>query len=268
MGRTCRLPTGDEGPARRRALAWLAVLSSVLVVACGARTGLDVPDGGAPAVDAPEPEPPCEGDPPELFSSVAGVPLAADGRRLWVDVTDPELPVGFVDTGTGELRVVATEQFGVQGAVARGGQAWWTSAGLSDFAGELSWARSPDDTRVLDDGLFWPGGVQHDDDWLYYAEWTNSGSLRDEGRGRILRIAPDGGRPVELAAGLGLPTSTALAAEHVYWVDRRRNHVARVPRAGGAVEVGGMAVFGWLMAALMLISPALALVAFLGRRAD
>lgn len=33
------------------------------------------------------------------------------------------------------------------------------------------------------------------------------------------------------------------------------------------IEVAGMAVFGWLMAALMLISPALALVVFLaGRR--
>ena len=31
------------------------------------------------------------------------------------------------------------------------------------------------------------------------------------------------------------------------------------------VEVGGMAVFGWLIAALMLISPALALVAILRR---
>ena len=29
-----------------------------------------------------------------------------------------------------------------------------------------------------------------------------------------------------------------------------------------AIEVGGMAVFGWLMAALMVISPVLALVAF------
>lgn len=34
------------------------------------------------------------------------------------------------------------------------------------------------------------------------------------------------------------------------------------------VEVGGMAVFGWLIAALMLISPALTLVAFLRRRGD
>ena len=31
------------------------------------------------------------------------------------------------------------------------------------------------------------------------------------------------------------------------------------------IEVGGMAVFGWLIAALMLISPALALVTILGR---
>lgn len=32
------------------------------------------------------------------------------------------------------------------------------------------------------------------------------------------------------------------------------------------LEVGGMAVFGWLMAALMVISPALALGVFLWRR--
>ena len=31
------------------------------------------------------------------------------------------------------------------------------------------------------------------------------------------------------------------------------------------VELGGMAVFGWLVAALMLLSPALALAAFLAR---
>ena len=31
------------------------------------------------------------------------------------------------------------------------------------------------------------------------------------------------------------------------------------------IELGGMAVFGWLIAALMLLSPALALVTFLWR---
>ncbi len=31
------------------------------------------------------------------------------------------------------------------------------------------------------------------------------------------------------------------------------------------IEVGGMAVFGWLIAALMLISPAVTLIAFLRR---
>lgn len=34
------------------------------------------------------------------------------------------------------------------------------------------------------------------------------------------------------------------------------------------LEVGGMAVFGWLIAALMLISPTVTLVAFLRRRGD
>lgn len=34
------------------------------------------------------------------------------------------------------------------------------------------------------------------------------------------------------------------------------------------VHVGGMAVFGWLIAALMLISPTVTLMAFLRRRAD
>ena len=34
------------------------------------------------------------------------------------------------------------------------------------------------------------------------------------------------------------------------------------------LEVGGMAVFGWLIAALMLISPAVTLVAFLRRRGN
>ena len=33
-------------------------------------------------------------------------------------------------------------------------------------------------------------------------------------------------------------------------------------------EVFGMAVFGWLIAALMLVSPALALAAFLSRRSE
>ncbi len=33
-----------------------------------------------------------------------------------------------------------------------------------------------------------------------------------------------------------------------------------------AIEIGGMAVFGWLIAALMLLSPALALITFLWRR--
>ena len=32
------------------------------------------------------------------------------------------------------------------------------------------------------------------------------------------------------------------------------------------IEIGGMAVFGWLMAALMILSPALALIVFLLER--
>ena len=32
------------------------------------------------------------------------------------------------------------------------------------------------------------------------------------------------------------------------------------------IELGGMAVFGWLMAALMIVSPAITLVTFLSRR--
>ena len=34
------------------------------------------------------------------------------------------------------------------------------------------------------------------------------------------------------------------------------------------LEIGGMAVFGWLIAALMLVSPTVTLVAFLWRRGD
>lgn len=34
------------------------------------------------------------------------------------------------------------------------------------------------------------------------------------------------------------------------------------------LEVGGMAVFGWLIATLMLVAPTVTLVAFLRRRAD
>ena len=34
------------------------------------------------------------------------------------------------------------------------------------------------------------------------------------------------------------------------------------------IELGGMVVFGWLMAALMVVSPAIALLTFLRRRSD
>lgn len=121
--------------------------------------------------------------------------------------------------------------------VAEGGDVWWTHSGFSDFAGQLVRAPGGRSPRPIHDGLFQPGGVQLGGRFVFYAEWTNSGSLRDEMRGRVLRIPRAGGDVTELATGLGLPTDTALTDRYLYWVDRRRDHVARVGRDGGGAEV-------------------------------
>lgn len=206
--------------------------------ACGARTGLDEEREGDDGGGVPLPRE-CGPLVPERFGEVAdGRPRAVDGRNLWVQYGGPELAIGVVDTETGVVARVAEAQLGVWGFTAREGNAWWSNSGFSDFDGQIVTAsaerRRP---RVLVDGLFQPGGVQHDGSFLYFAEWTNSGSLRDERRGRIVRMDPDGGGQRDLALELGLPAATAVAHEHVYWVDRRRDHVARAPSGGGAIEV-------------------------------
>ena len=52
---------------------------------------------------------------------------------------------------------------------------------------------------TLEHDRFQPGGVYVDGGFVYYAEWTNSGSLRDEMRGRMLRMPAEGGSVGEVA---------------------------------------------------------------------
>ncbi|MEZ4339004.1 MAG: hypothetical protein R3B82_20495 [Sandaracinaceae bacterium] len=209
------------------------LLLALVLAACGARTELSVEP---PAREDAGPPGPCSPMTPEPLPGPGISARAVDGDRIWGTFT-PGLNVGWVDARTGERTTAAEDQLGVRSIVAEGGDAWWTQAGFSDFAGELVHARGGRSPRAIDDGLFQPGGVQLGARYVFYAEWTNSGSLRDEMRGRMLRIPRGGGDVTELATGLGLPTGTALTDRFLYWVDRRRNHVARVGRAGGEVEI-------------------------------
>lgn len=206
------------------------------VLACGARTGLPVDDDRS-APDAGASVSPCAPTTPERFSELVGRVWDADAGGVLVSVTGPGQEVARVDPDTGRVERVGEGGIGMWSLVARDGEVWWTTSGSSDFAGRLLHAGRGGRVRALVDGLFQPGGVQHDGDAVYFAEWTNSGSLRDERRGRVLRVAPDGGAVRELAVELGLPRDTALDGDHVYWVDGRRDHVARVGRDGGAIEV-------------------------------
>lgn len=181
------------------------------------------------------PQGPCEPQTPQVLSAVDARVGAVDGQRVWLSAL-PNLAVGYVDITTGTLAVVAEQQFGVSDMAAQDGDAWWTTPGLSDSTGQL--VRSPQGSgaTVLHGQLFQPGGLQVDATFVYYAEFTNSGSLRDERRGRVLRITRQGTNAVELATELGVVRHTALSGDHIYWSDWRRDHLARVRTDGTQTE--------------------------------
>lgn len=209
-----------------------ALFALVLVVGCGARTDLEV------EAEPSAPPGPCQPEAPEAYEGLEGVVLAADVTDVWLALPGGGFEIAHADATSGALQeVVARDQFATRSAVATGGQLFWASAGRSSFAGVVARADRSGGMEILAEGLFQPGALEHDGARLYFAEWTNSGRLADEMRGRVLAIDPGGGGLTELATGLGLPTDTALVAGHVYWVDRRRDHVARVPTSGGAVEI-------------------------------
>lgn len=218
----------------------MRTLFIVLVVGCGSKTGLVV-DIDDTSVDVRSdatgdvPLAPCEPRVPEVVLEQRATPRAEDGDRLWLSDLEG-FGVGWVELGSSRVSVVREDDFAVTDLVARDGMAWWTFAGARDFGGALIRAEGRRD-RTLDAGLFWPGGLHLDADALFYAEYTNSGSIRDEMLGRILRITTRGRDRRVLAERLGVPTDTALTGEHVYWIDSRRGHIARVSKDGGPVEI-------------------------------
>lgn len=207
----------------------------VVLLGCGWKTGLEVGDAPAPGFDAGVDSGPCTPLEPEVLFDQPMSLQAVAGDKLWVTAIGFEL--NWISLRTGDVTTVDEGFFGLRSFVVGDDRAWWAHSGRSDFAGEVVRVDRRDRTERLDDGLFQPGGVQYDGENIYYAEWTNSGSLRDEMRGRIFRMNASGGRRTTLAEGLGLPTDTALTGGYVYWVDRRRDHVARVPVDGGDIEI-------------------------------
>jgi len=197
----------------------------VVLVACGSKTGLEVerspaaPDAGAG---------PCEPMTPALFSPVQLRPLDAADGRVWGDVVGPEQAVGYLD-GSGELTVVATDQFGTRSLVADGDTAFWSMTGLSDGAGAIMRGTARGAVRTLVPRISQPGALDLDGDWVTYGVWTNLPIVGDDGRASVARVSRSGDRRENWIDGRGMPTATAHLDGELFWLDRRRDEVATLP---------------------------------------
>jgi hypothetical protein len=197
----------------------------VLLFGCGAKSGLEV----AQRDDAPDlGVGPCEPLEPALFSPVRIRPLDAEGGRVWGAVVGPDNEVGFLD-GSGELTVVASDQFGTRSLVADGDTAFWSMTGLSDGAGAIMRGRAGGDVRTLVPRITQPGALDLDGDWVSYGIWTNLPIVGEDGRASVARVSRDGDRLEDVIDGRGMPTATAHLDGELHWLDRRRDEIATLP---------------------------------------
>lgn len=204
-----------------RSLILLLVLAG-----CGAKSGLEVEQREELPLDLGAG--PCEPSEPALFSTVRIQPLDAAAGRVWGDVIGPEQAVGYLD-GSGELTVVATDQFGTRDLVAEGERAFWSMTGLSDGAGAIVRGDADGNVRVLVPGISQPGALDLNGDWVSYGIWTNLPFVGDDGRASVARVSRSGDRLEDVSDGRGMPTATAHLGGELFWLDRRRNEVATLP---------------------------------------
>src|SRR6185369_10792454 len=80
--------------------------------------------------------------------------------------------------------------------------------------------------ETLADGLYSPQGIVVDATSAYYIDQTS-----------VVAIPLQGGAPVSLASGQGLPTSLALEGEALYFTNFTEGTVKRVPVEGGTPTV-------------------------------
>jgi hypothetical protein len=145
-------------------------------------------------------------------------------------------PLGWVARDGGEPTWLRDAEPAIEGVALRGDDVYWLVQGMGEYTGELRGIESGR-FRTLASGFFMPGSLHLVDGHFYFADGTNSGSIRDEGRGRALRVAEGGGDAQVLVEGLALPRSVAVGPANLYWVDLFRGQLGRVPRAGGAAEI-------------------------------
>jgi len=217
----------------------LALGLVLLTASCGSKTSLDVDDlegspGGPPLTDTR-----CEdsGDiEPFTIATGVGRARAVAGDRVWFAELNFNAAVGWVGRDGGEPVRIRDEEPVVNGFVGERARAYWLTVGFGDTTGELrGWAAGG--VSTLARGLFWPGSLHGAGEHFYFADGTNSGSLRDEMRGRVLRVRRGGGDVEVLAEALWLPTDIAVRRGFVYWVDSRRGELGRVPMEGGDPEI-------------------------------
>lgn len=198
---------------------------TLVLVGCGAKSGLAVEERDEPAdLGAP----PCEPLEPALFSPVRMRPLAVAEGRVWGAATGLGEAVGYLD-GAGALTVVATDQFGTRSLVADGDTAFWSMSGTSDGAGAIVRGTTDGAVRVLVPGLSQPGALDLDGEWVSYGVWTNLPIVGEDGRASVARVSRSGDRLEELIDGRAMPTATAHLEGELFWLDRRRSEVATLP---------------------------------------
>ncbi|MEM9068476.1 MAG: hypothetical protein AAGE52_08215 [Myxococcota bacterium] len=217
----------------------LAFAVAMVLVGCGARSGLPIEeerdDAGpsTPPVDAR-----CRGGdlgPYDVLVDAPGIARATSDGQVWIAGGVFNAGLASVSRDGGEVQLHAEEEPVINGLLARGERAFWLTVGFGDTTGELRALRGS--VRSLASGLRHPDSLHFVDNEFYFAVGTNSGSLRDEGLGAIVRVNERGGSRRTLVDALGLPVAIAVGPTRVYWVDARRGQVGAVSRAGGGSEI-------------------------------
>lgn len=127
--------------------------------------------------------------------------------------------VVVMDRATRAKTTISTSEYAPGGIVLDGNDVYWVARHALSEDGAVRVARSFGAPVDLAPGEHWPSQLVHAGDRLYWL-----------GHDRIRSVAAAGGAPATVVDGRGAIGGIAVDATHVYWTERDRGAVVRMPR--------------------------------------